>query len=175
MAKNEPWRNRIVGTDNVDPEDLLASPFNWRTHPPAQRNVLRGSLNEVGWVASILVNQRTGFVVDGHARIEEALSRHEKTVPVTYVDLSPEEEKIVLASFDPISAMAETNAENYQELVAELHAQDAEMEAWLRAQEGTFPKEDDKRPKKGDPTDVVCPACGNTFTLGVSLHVKQGT
>jgi hypothetical protein len=35
-----------------------------------------------------MVNRRTGFVVDGHARVEEALSRHEPTVPVLYVDLS---------------------------------------------------------------------------------------
>jgi site-specific DNA-methyltransferase (adenine-specific) len=36
--------------------------------------------------------------------------------------------------------MAETNAENYQELVAELHAQDAEMEAWLDLQRKNTPK-----------------------------------
>ena len=52
------------------------------------------------------MNQRSGFVVDGHARVALALSRGEATVPVLYVDLEPEEEALVLATLDPISAMA---------------------------------------------------------------------
>ena len=59
------WRNRIVGTADVPPDQLVANPANWRTHPGAQRDALRGSLGEVGWVQQVMVNQRTGFVVDG--------------------------------------------------------------------------------------------------------------
>jgi hypothetical protein len=82
------WRNRIVGTGEEAPDQLLANPDNWRTHPGPQRDALRGSLTEVGWVQQVMVNRRTGFVMDGHARVEEALSRHEPAVPVLYVDLS---------------------------------------------------------------------------------------
>jgi len=28
-----PWRNRIVGTGEEAPDQLLANPQNWRTHP----------------------------------------------------------------------------------------------------------------------------------------------
>jgi hypothetical protein len=115
-----PWKNRIVGTGEVDPEQLLANPNNYRIHPGSQRDVLRDSLNLVGWVATILVNQRTGFVIDGHARIEEALSKHEKTVPVTYVDVTPEEEAIILASFDAITGLAEVDNRRLMDLLREL-------------------------------------------------------
>ncbi len=48
----------------------------------------------------------TGHILDGHARVEEALARHEPTVPVTYVELDPDEERSVLATFDVIGCLA---------------------------------------------------------------------
>jgi hypothetical protein len=48
-----------------------------------------------------MVNRVTGHVFDGHARIEDAISRREPTVPVAYVDLSEDEEPLVLASSRP--------------------------------------------------------------------------
>ena len=75
-----PWRNRIVGSGDEDPTQLLVNPRNWRTHPGAQRDALRGSLSEVGWVQQILINRASGHVVDGHARIEEAISAGAPTV-----------------------------------------------------------------------------------------------
>ena len=51
-----------------------------------------------GWVAEVLVNRTTGNVVDGHLRIELALTRQERTVPVTYVELTQAEEALVLAT-----------------------------------------------------------------------------
>src|SRR5574337_1266640 len=64
-----PWRSRIVGHGEEAPDQLVANPAKWRTHPGPQRDALRGSLGEVGWVAEILVNRTTGLVVDGHARV----------------------------------------------------------------------------------------------------------
>src|SRR5665811_628211 len=87
-------------------DSLLANPENWRRHPGTQRDALRGSLGTLGWIQQVLVNKQTGYVIDGHARIEEALTKHEKTVPVLYVDLSPEEERLALATLDPIGEMA---------------------------------------------------------------------
>ncbi len=49
-APTTPWRSRIVGMEDVAPDQLLAHPLNWREHPGAQRDALRGSLAEVGWV-----------------------------------------------------------------------------------------------------------------------------
>lgn len=125
------WRNRIVGSGTEAPDQLVANPLNWREHPPAQREALRGSLNTVGWVQQVLVNRVTGNVVDGHARVEEALSRQESEVPVLYVELSPEEEATVLATLDPISAMATTNDERLTELLADVNVDDAGLQRLL--------------------------------------------
>jgi hypothetical protein len=95
------WRNRITGSGEEAPDQLLANPANWRLHPKAQQDALAGALDQVGWGQQVLVNRRSGFVVDGHARVALALSRGEATVPVLYVDLEPQEEALVLATVDP--------------------------------------------------------------------------
>jgi len=96
------WRNRITGSGEEASDQLLANPANWRIHPKAQQDALAGALDQVGWVQQVMVNRRTGFVVDGHARVALALRRGEPTVPVLYVDLDANEEALVLATLDPI-------------------------------------------------------------------------
>ena len=124
QAAPSAWRSRIVGSGEEEPEQLLANPRNWRTHPVRQREALRGSLREVGWVQQVIVNRTTGHVVDGHARIEEAISAGAK-VPVLYVELSEAEESLVLATLDPIGAMANTDTARLGELLAEISVDDA--------------------------------------------------
>ncbi len=114
------WKNRIVAHGDVPPSDLVANPRNWRTHPAEQQRALTGALAEVGWVAEVLVNRTTGHVVDGHLRIALALDRHEPTVPVTYVELTEDEERLVLATLDPLAAMADAEAASLAELLAGL-------------------------------------------------------
>lgn len=114
------WKSRIVGEDDVDPEELLANPMNWRVHPKHQQKALEDMLNEVGWVQRVIVNQQTGHVVDGHARVTLALRREEPTIPVLYVDLSLEEEKKVLATLDPIGAMAVADESILRQLLDEI-------------------------------------------------------
>ena len=126
-----PWVNRITGHGEEAPDQLLANPQNWRIHPKAQQDALSGVLGQVGWVDTVLVNQRTGFVVDGHLRVALAISRQEPTVPVTYVDLAPEEEALVLATFDPISAAAGADAAALDALLAEVRADDGAVRALL--------------------------------------------
>ena len=120
-----------MGTGEEDPEQLLANPRNARRHPGVQRDALRESLNKVGWIAPVIVNRSTGFVVDGHARVEEALSRGEPAVPVSYVELSPEEEAWVLATFDPIGAMADTDADALAGLLEEVQIDSQGLESML--------------------------------------------
>jgi DNA modification methylase len=125
------WRNRIVGHAEVAPGDLIPNPRNWRTHPDDQQRALSGALAEVGWVAEVLVNQTTGHVVDGHLRLELALARGERTVPVTYVELSEDDERLVLASLDPLTAMATAEADALATLLAGLDPSDDELRSLL--------------------------------------------
>ena len=38
------WRNRIIGSGEEAPDQLLANPANWRIHPKAQQDALAGAL-----------------------------------------------------------------------------------------------------------------------------------
>ena len=129
-ASQGPWRNRIVGSGEERPEQLLSNPSNWRVHPANQKAALAGSLDSVGWVQQVLVNRQTGFLVAGHARVALAAARHE-AVPVLYIDLDPEEEALVLATLDPIGAMASADKAKLEELLGELTPVDGALQAML--------------------------------------------
>ena len=129
--KATPWRNRIVRTGEEAPDQLLANPRNWRIHPKHQQNVLTGVLESVGWVTHVIVNERTGHVVDGHARVGLAISRNEPTVPVTYVDLTEQEEALVLATLDPISALAGSDKDTFGELMRWVETEDVSVQRLL--------------------------------------------
>lgn len=115
------WRNRIVGEGEEPAGQLLANPRNWRIHPSEQQRALEGVLSEVGWVQRVIVNRTTGCVVDGHLRVALALSRSEnEPVPVVYVELTEAEEAEVLATLDPLAAMAATDQQKLEELLADV-------------------------------------------------------
>lgn len=115
---SEQWKNRIVGTGDEAPEQLLANPKNWRTHPKYQQDVLKDTLEEVGVVKSVIVNKRSGFMVDGHLRVSLAMREGQSSIPVEYVDLSEEEEDKILATLDPSAALATVDGEKLTELLA---------------------------------------------------------
>jgi len=121
------WKNRIVGEAVVNPADLTANRNNWRNHSAQQREAIDGVLGEVGWVQRVIVNKRTNQIVDGHARVEQAAKAGQQ-VPVVYVDLSEREEQVILATLDPIAAMAESNKAGLTELLAGLDG----VQDWLK-------------------------------------------
>ena len=130
--KNE-YKSRIVGHGEENPSNLVANPKNWRTHPPAQEAAMRDVLDEIGWVQEVIVNKRTGRLVDGHMRVSMAARRAEDTVPVSYVDLSPEEEDKVLATLDPLGAMAKVDKEALANLKEGIDSDRAALSALLEA------------------------------------------
>jgi hypothetical protein len=131
MATPSPWKNQIVGYGEEPPESLLAHPMNPKIHPKIQQDALAGSLSELGWIAPVIVNRVTAHVLDGHARIGLAISRSEPLVPIAYVELSPEQEALALAIYDPIGAMAVTDREQLDALLREVGTGDAAVQAML--------------------------------------------
>src|SRR5574343_628901 len=125
------WRNRIVGEGEEAPDQLLANPANWRIHPKQQQDALAGVLDEVGWVQRVIVNQRTGHLVDGHLRVSLALRDEAPTVPVLYVDLDEAEEKLILATIDPIAALAAPDAEKLRDLLDDVQTGSAAVQQML--------------------------------------------
>lgn len=122
MAKSPSpvWRNRIIGHEDVAPDQLLANPKNWRIHPRGQQKGMESILGELGVIAPVTVNKRTGHLVDGHMRVSLALSSGQPTVPVQYVDLTQEEEDLALATLDPIGDLAAVDREQLTELLGDV-------------------------------------------------------
>jgi len=118
-------KNRIVGYEDVPLDQVQFNPKNWRIHPKHQQDALNGVLSEVGVVQNVIVNRRTGNLVDGHLRVTLADRNGEKTIPATIVDLSPEEEAMILATLDPLSALAATDHDKLSELLEEVQTNDA--------------------------------------------------
>lgn len=125
------WQDRITGFERVAPDQLRANPMNWRKHPASQQAALTGILNEVGWADAVKVSTKTGNIVDGHLRVELALRNGDPTVPVLYLDVDDAEEKKLLATFDPIGAMAETDAEILDALLREVNTGEVAIQEML--------------------------------------------
>jgi len=159
-----PWRNRITAHGQEVPNQLLANPRNWRIHPQAQQDALAGLLDQVGWVQDVIVNKRTGHVVDGHLRVSLAISRGEQTIPVVYVDLDEAEEALVLASLDPLAAMAVTDEDALRELIAGADAASEALQALLDGATQSAPAVEppDAFPSYGEDIETAyrCPSCG---------------
>ena len=130
MAKT-PWRNRIVRYADVPPADLLANPANWRVHPKHQQDALKGVIDEVGYVDPVLVQDGTDLVIDGHLRVALALRDDVSAIPVQYVDLNDAEAALVLATFDPITALATADKEHLDALLREVSTGEAAVQALL--------------------------------------------
>ncbi len=133
MAKQEhvDWHNRIVGHGVKPASQFIVNERNWRTHPQSQRDALHGALNEVGWVAPVVENVRTGRLVDGHERIAQALQNGDAEVPYVEVELDEAEEAYVLATLDPIGAMAQASKEKLNALLDEVRSGEAGVQAML--------------------------------------------
>ena len=68
------WQNRITRYGEQAPGELVANERNWRTHPRAQQDALEGALRKVGIVQNVVVNQRSGRMLDGHLRVQMAIN-----------------------------------------------------------------------------------------------------
>lgn len=122
-----PWKSRIIRHEDIDPNTLTVHPDNWRIHPKAQQEAMEGILADVGWVQQIIVNQRSGHILDGHMRVELAIKHKVTSVPVTVVDLTKAEETEVLALLDPIGALAKTNKDKISALLNRVATKDESL------------------------------------------------
>jgi DNA modification methylase len=127
---SNPFVNRIIGYTTKPASQLAANPLNYRTHPQKQRDAVQASLRELGWIGAVVENVRTGFLVDGHERVWQAL-KNDESVPVLQVDLSEEEERLALAVFDPITYMAETDSAILDALLREVNTGEEALQELL--------------------------------------------
>jgi hypothetical protein len=127
------WESRIIGHGEMDPHELIPNPKNWRTHPKLQEKALEGALEDIGWIQDVIVNERTGKLLDGHLRVELAKKRGEHKIPVVMVDLSEEEEALALLTLDPISAMAEADKKQLSSLLEKTTSDNAAIQNLIKS------------------------------------------
>ena len=124
-------RDRIKELRRVRAGDLRPHPKNWRTHPAEQQNALRGILAEVGYVDALMVRELPDGslqIVDGHLRAE---TTPDAMVPVLVVDLDDKEADKVLATFDPLAAMAEPDEAQLEALLKGIETDSEALAALL--------------------------------------------
>ena len=112
-------RNRIKRIVTMPASELLPNPLNHRVHPRAQRDALAGIIEEVG-VCDVLRAIETDvglMLVDGHLRADLLKAGN---VEVAILDLTEDEVKKVLVTFDAIGAMAEVNPDKLDNLLRQV-------------------------------------------------------
>ena len=113
----------------ADPAELAPNPNNHRLHPERQRDVLRVALGDEGWIDPVIYNKRTGHLVDGHARVEEAIAQGVVKVPVIEIDVTPATERKILVRHDRIGALAELDLEVLRGSVEKLQKEKVTLES----------------------------------------------
>jgi DNA modification methylase len=117
------WENRIKSYGTQAADQFLINPSNARKHPEKQRQAVKGSLDTLGWVSPVIINANSGYLVDGHERLWQALSQGDETiVPYIEIELSPEEEAQFLLTFDYITYLAEYDRDMVQSLMSEMNS-----------------------------------------------------
>jgi hypothetical protein len=125
------FRDRIKEFRRVRADQLQPHPRNWRTHGEAQQDALRGVLAEVGYADALLVRELADGslqLVDGHLRAEVSA---DALVPVLVLDVNDDEALKLLATLDPLAAMAGADQALLAGLVAEVESDNEAVRAML--------------------------------------------
>lgn len=124
-------RDRVKDFRRVRAGDLVAHPQNYREHPPAQRAALQAVLEEVGFAGAVLAREDDKgrlILIDGHLRVD---LHTDEEIPVLVLDVDENEAGVLLATFDPMGAMAERNTAKMRKLVEGLKVKGDDTRALL--------------------------------------------
>jgi DNA modification methylase len=158
---------------------IHGAPWNWRTHPQAQKDALAGSIEELGFFdpLDVYVAEDGRLVLcDGHARrdlVDERIGP-DTMLPVIVTDFTEAEAKKANLVKDPLAGMAEVSVEQLSQLLRNVEMKDAalkEMLAGLAAQNNLallankgLPEADpDNVP---EPPDAATTKTGDLWLLG---------
>jgi len=125
------FRDRIKELRRVRASELRPHPRNWRTHPAKQRRALEGMLAEIGYADALLARELPDGsleLIDGHLRAEATPQQH---VPVLVLDVSEAEAAKILATHDPLAALADADLQQLEQLLREVETEDPALQAML--------------------------------------------
>jgi hypothetical protein len=124
-------RDRIKELRRVPAAELRPNPRNWRTHSAVQRDALQGILAEVGYAGALLARELPDGsleLIDGHLRAE---TTPDMPVPVLVLDVSEEEANKILATHDPLAALAGIDRDALESLLDGVQVQSAALDGML--------------------------------------------
>jgi ParB-like chromosome segregation protein Spo0J len=124
-------RDRIKELRRVAASELRPNARNWRTHPDAQRDALRGLLAEVGYADALLARELDDGsleLIDGHLRAE---TTPDAVLPVLVLDVSADEADKILLTHDPLAAMAGVDQQRLEELLTSVEFISPQLEQLL--------------------------------------------
>jgi DNA modification methylase len=119
------WRNRIMAMENHLPDEIIDHPHQWKIHPREQAEAMRGLLSEIGIANALAIyaSERYGgqlVTIDGHLR--KSLDR-KMPWPCLRLDLTDAEADYLLATLDPVGALAEGDAPKLAALLADVKSE----------------------------------------------------
>jgi len=129
-------KDRIKELRRVRARELVQNPKNWRTHPAAQARALGALLKEIGYADALIARELPDGqlqLIDGHLRAETTPNTD---VPVLVLDVSEEEADKLLATLDPLAAMAEADTGRLQALLESVRSDDEAVQELLRRTAG---------------------------------------
>jgi hypothetical protein len=145
------WKSRSLRLEWHNREELEDNPKNWRQHPSAQLLALRDIIAEVGWAGALLYNERTGRLIDGHAR--KKVAKKGEKVPVLVGSWTEEEERKILLTLDPIGSMAAADRTALDELIASVRFESPALGAVLEQLAGDTAWQSIGPPELKEPAD----------------------
>ena len=169
---DSPHKIQIIESGTRPASSFQGNPRNWRKHPDSQREAVAASLRELGWIAPVIENKRTGHLIDGHERVWQALQNGDEDVPYVLVDLSERKEHLALTIFDPIGALADTDREVLSGLIDDVKTGEAALQGLIEDMAEAndlldVPNFDpvgiDEQGKLDERSPVTCPECGHAF------------
>src|SRR6185503_21074978 len=110
----------LLTVEHVDIKELRPDPANPRRISEDQLEALTRSLREFGFVQPVLARREDKTVIGGHQRLLAARRLGYKTVPVTFLDISLEQARLLNLALNKVSG--EWDNELLARMLADLNA-----------------------------------------------------
>ena len=144
---------------------LVPNPRNPNTHPEEQLRLLAKVIDYQGWRNPIVVSNRSGFIVKGHARLAAAELLQLTEAPVDYQDYESEaQEWADMLADNRIAELAEMDRPMLKDLLQEMDTggQDIELTGFTEATLEKMMTETHSGTESGEDEETKnkCPKCG---------------
>ena len=154
------FRDRIKDFRRIKASSLISNPKNWRDHPPQQRTALNELLDGIGIAGALIARETPEDIADD---IEW---------PVLVLDVDQAEADLLLATIDPLAALAEANQEQLNLLLDDIQTDSEQLQILLNdlkhsANVLTIPDEFNELDESIS-TEYCCPKCGYSWSGGSS-------